>query len=145
MKYMLMIHQGTTPTPLDPEAWATLSADEQQAVYADYQAVNATPGVTPGNGLQPPDTATTVRVEAGKTIIVVSHGLGQLEGLCDEIAWLERGTSARAALPRATRSLTERCGITGSVDDAAVLEIARFCREEEVEAIVLGVAAFFFG
>ena len=29
---------------------------------------------------------------AGKTIIVVSHGLGQLEGLCDEIAWLERGT-----------------------------------------------------
>ena len=28
---------------------------------------------------------------SGKTIIVVSHGLGQLEGLCDEIAWLERG------------------------------------------------------
>ncbi|MDD2858909.1 MAG: ABC transporter ATP-binding protein [Candidatus Nanopelagicales bacterium] len=29
---------------------------------------------------------------AGKTIIVVSHGLGQLEALCDEVAWLERGT-----------------------------------------------------
>ena len=29
--------------------------------------------------------------KAGRTIIVVSHGLGQLEGLCDEIAWLERG------------------------------------------------------
>jgi ABC-2 type transport system ATP-binding protein/lipopolysaccharide transport system ATP-binding protein len=28
---------------------------------------------------------------SGRTIIVVSHGLGQLEGLCDEIAWLERG------------------------------------------------------
>jgi hypothetical protein len=28
MTYMLMIHQGTTPTPFDPEAWATLSADE---------------------------------------------------------------------------------------------------------------------
>ena len=28
---------------------------------------------------------------SGKTIIVVSHGLGQLEGLCDEIAWLEHG------------------------------------------------------
>ncbi len=28
---------------------------------------------------------------AGKTIVVVSHGLGQLEGLCDEIAWLEHG------------------------------------------------------
>ena len=48
MKYMLMIHQGTTPTPLDPEAWATLSADEQQAIYAAYKAINETPGVTPG-------------------------------------------------------------------------------------------------
>jgi hypothetical protein len=68
MKYMLMIHQGTTPTPLDPQAWATLSADEQQAIYAAYQAINETPGVTPGNGLQPPETATTVRVQAGKTM-----------------------------------------------------------------------------
>jgi hypothetical protein len=68
MKYMLMIHQGTTPTPLDPEAWATLSEDEQQSIYAAYQAINATPGVTPGNGLQPPETATTVRVRDGKTI-----------------------------------------------------------------------------
>jgi len=27
----------------------------------------------------------------GCTIVVVSHGLGQLEGLCDEIAWLDHG------------------------------------------------------
>ncbi len=69
MKYMLLIYQGTTPTPLDPEAWATLSEEEQQQVYADYGAVNATPGVTPGNGLQPPETATTVRVEDGRTLV----------------------------------------------------------------------------
>ncbi|MET0920308.1 MAG: YciI family protein, partial [Acidimicrobiia bacterium] len=68
MKYMLLIHQGTTPTPLDPEAWNTLSPDEQQEIYAAYGAVNATPGVTPGNGLQPPDTATTVRVRDGETL-----------------------------------------------------------------------------
>jgi hypothetical protein len=68
MKYMLMIHQGTTPTPLDPEAWATLSEGEQQAIYAAYKAINEIPGVTPGNGLQPPETATTVRVRDGKTI-----------------------------------------------------------------------------
>jgi hypothetical protein len=68
MKYMLMIHQGTTPTPLDPEAWATLSPEEQQEIYAAYKAINETPGVTPGNGLQPPETATTVRVEGGRTI-----------------------------------------------------------------------------
>ena len=47
MKYMLIIHQGTTPTPLDPEAWATLSDDEQQAIYQAYQEINQTPGVTP--------------------------------------------------------------------------------------------------
>jgi len=68
MKYMLMIHQGTTPTPLDPEAWATLSDDEQQAIYQAYQEINQTPGVTPGNGLQPPETATTVRVKDGATL-----------------------------------------------------------------------------
>jgi hypothetical protein len=68
VKYILLIHQGTTPTPNDPEAWATLSEDEQQAVYRDYQAINQTPGVTPGHGLQPPETATTVRVQDGRTL-----------------------------------------------------------------------------
>jgi hypothetical protein len=68
MKYVLLIHQGTTPTPLDPDAWATLSAEEQQAIYADYKRINEMPGVTPGQGLQPPDTATTVRVRDGRTL-----------------------------------------------------------------------------
>jgi hypothetical protein len=68
MKYMLLIHQGDTPTPRDPDAWARLSEDEQKAVYADYQAVNQTPGVSSGDELAPPETATTVRVEDGKTL-----------------------------------------------------------------------------
>jgi hypothetical protein len=68
MKYMLLIHQGESPTPLDPDAWATLPPEEQQAVFADYQAINKTPGVTPGVGLQPADTATTVRVDNGNTL-----------------------------------------------------------------------------
>jgi hypothetical protein len=68
MKYMLLIHQVDAPTPADPEAWATLSEDEQTAVYADYQAINQTPGVTPGPGLDAPETATTVRVQDGKTL-----------------------------------------------------------------------------
>lgn len=37
--------------------------------------------------------------KAGKTIIVVSHGLGQLEALCDEVAWLERGTLLEVGEP----------------------------------------------
>ena len=68
MKYVLLIHQGDAPTPRDPEAWATLSQDEQKAVFADYQAINTTPGVTPGQGLGLPETATTVRVQDGKTL-----------------------------------------------------------------------------
>jgi hypothetical protein len=67
MKYMLLIHQGDTPTPQSPE-WATLSQDEQKAVFADYQAINQTPGVTPGLGLDVPETATTVRVQDGRTL-----------------------------------------------------------------------------
>jgi hypothetical protein len=68
MKYMLLIHQGDTPTPRDTEAWARLSEDEQNAVFADYKAINETPGVTSGLQLQDPETATTVRVEDGKTL-----------------------------------------------------------------------------
>ena len=68
MQYMMLIHQGTTPTPRT-EGWDTLSQDEQAAVYAGYKALNETPGVTPGLGLQSPDTGTTVRVREGETLI----------------------------------------------------------------------------
>jgi hypothetical protein len=68
MKYMLLIHQGDAPTPQSPEEWGRLSEDEQKAVYADYQAINQTPGVSPGVQMQPPEAATTVRVEDAKTL-----------------------------------------------------------------------------
>ena len=68
MKYMLLIHQGDTPTPRDPEAWARLPEEEQQAVFADYRAINETPGVAPGVQMQDPAMATTVRVQDGKTL-----------------------------------------------------------------------------
>ena len=68
MQYVMLIHQGDTPTPDDQEAWAALSPEEQQRIPADYQAVNQTPGVTPGVWMQPPELATTVRVQDGKTL-----------------------------------------------------------------------------
>jgi hypothetical protein len=67
MRYMLLIHQGSTPTPRSAE-WETLSEEEQKAIYADYKALNETPGVTPGLQMQPPETATTVRVQDGRTL-----------------------------------------------------------------------------
>jgi len=82
VKYMLLIHQGDAPTPYDQEAWGRLSAEEQQAVYADYGAINQTPGVTPGVQMQPADTATTVRVQDGRTLttdgpfVAVKEALG---------------------------------------------------------------------
>ena len=81
MKYMLLIHQGDTPLPGSPQ-WDRLSEDEQKAVYADYQAINKTPGVTSGVWLEPPEMATTVRVEDGKTLttdgpfVAVKEALG---------------------------------------------------------------------
>jgi len=81
MKYLLLIHQGETPTPQSDE-WERLSEDEQKAVYADYQAVNETPGVSPGVWMEPPETATTVRVQDGKTLttdgpfVAVKEALG---------------------------------------------------------------------
>jgi hypothetical protein len=67
MKYMLLIHQGTTPLP-GTEEWDRLSQEEQGAVYAAYKAINETPGFTPGVQLGAPETATTVRVEDGKAL-----------------------------------------------------------------------------
>jgi hypothetical protein len=64
MKYMLLIQQ-----PTDAETWGKLSEEEQKQIAADYQAINQTPGVTPGERLQPPDSATTVRVENEKTLV----------------------------------------------------------------------------
>jgi hypothetical protein len=66
MKYMFLITNGITPA--DPEACASLTEEEQQSVFADYKALNETPGVTSGVGLDAPETATTVRVKDGKTL-----------------------------------------------------------------------------
>jgi len=68
MKYMLLIQQGDTPTPRDADAWARLSEEERNAVFADYQAVTQTPGVTSGLQMQDAGMATTVRVQDGRTL-----------------------------------------------------------------------------
>jgi hypothetical protein len=81
MKYLLLIQQGDTPLPGSPE-WARLSEDEQNAIFADYRSVNETAGVTPGNWLDSPESATTVRVQDGKTLttdgpfVAVKEALG---------------------------------------------------------------------
>jgi len=36
VQFVLLIYQGTTPLPTNPDDWATLSAQEQKAIYKDY-------------------------------------------------------------------------------------------------------------
>jgi hypothetical protein len=81
MKYLLLIHQGDTPTP-GSEEWERLSDDEKNEVYAAYKGINETPGVSPGLWLEPPELATTVRVQDGQTLttdgpfVAVKEALG---------------------------------------------------------------------
>ena len=67
MKYMLLIHHIDSPRPGN-DAWEALTEEEQGRIYAEWQALTAIPGVTPGMRLQPAETATTVRIENGETL-----------------------------------------------------------------------------
>lgn len=69
MQYALLIYQGTTPLP-DTDAWASLPAAEQQAIYADYAALNTWPGITPGLPLGLAEKAKTVQVVDGTLVAV---------------------------------------------------------------------------
>jgi hypothetical protein len=60
MQYALLIHYP-------PGYTEALSEDEQKAVFAEYQALGEDPRARGGAQLQPIETATTVRVQDGKT------------------------------------------------------------------------------
>ncbi|MGP3921434.1 YciI family protein [Nonomuraea sp. 10N515B] len=72
----MLIYQGTSS-----EEWDVLSEEEQKQVYADYGAINKTPGVTPGLPMGLPENATTVRVEGGKTLTADGPFVGMKEAV----------------------------------------------------------------
>ncbi|GAA5033386.1 YciI family protein [Actinopolymorpha pittospori] len=76
MQYVMLIYQGTSS-----DEWAALSEEEQKQVYADYGAINKTPGVTPGVPMGLPENATTVRVEGGKTLTTDGPFVGMKEAV----------------------------------------------------------------
>ena len=63
MQYLLQIYSGDSM-----DAYARLPEDEKEAVMGEYFAISGMPGITGGAQLQPPTTATTVRVEDGGTL-----------------------------------------------------------------------------
>jgi hypothetical protein len=66
MQYVILIYHGTAPLPATKE-WEALPEADRKAIYAEYAALNKTPGLTPGVPLGLPAAATTVRVSGGKT------------------------------------------------------------------------------
>lgn len=118
MKYMLLIHQGDAPTPRDPEAWSRLSEEEQNAVYADYQAINQTPGVTPGVQMEDPGTATTVRVEDRKTLTTDGPFVATKEALGGYLFF--EADDIDAAIALASRIPAARLG--GAVEVRPIVE-----------------------
>jgi hypothetical protein len=118
MKYMLLIHQGDAPTPRDPDEWARLSEDEQKAVYADYQAINQTPGVSPGLQLEAPETATTVRVEDGRTLTTDGPFVAIKEALAGYLTF--EADDLDAAIELASRIPAARMG--GAIEVRPIAE-----------------------
>ena len=64
MKYLLQIYSGGSRADFEG-----LSTAEQQAIVGEYLAIRQSPGVIGGEQLQPLETATTVRVEDGETLL----------------------------------------------------------------------------
>jgi hypothetical protein len=63
MKYLIQIFTSQTSAAFDQ-----LSEEEKNAVHAEYMAIAQTAGVMDGYELQPAETATTVRVQDGRTL-----------------------------------------------------------------------------
>jgi hypothetical protein len=118
MKYVLLIYQGTAPTPRAPDKWERLSDDKKNAVYADYKAINETPGVSPGLVLHPAETATTVRVESGERLITDGPFVAMEEAL-DGYLLLE-ADDLDAAVELASRVPAARMG--GAVEVRPLVE-----------------------
>jgi hypothetical protein len=64
VKYLLQIYPGSATAE-----FGRLSADEQEAIVGEYLAIGQSPGVIGGEQLQPVETATTVRVRDGETLL----------------------------------------------------------------------------
>lgn len=100
MRYMMLIHHDD----------AALGAADQRQLWADYAAFNdalaKADGAQPGERLQPPAGATTVRVAGGRKTVVdgpYSDTKEQLAGyfiidvpdLAAAVEWAERCPSSR--------------------------------------------------
>jgi hypothetical protein len=111
MKYLLQIYPAT-------DQFDGLSASEQEAIVREYLAVGQSPGVIGGDQLQPVDTATTVRVQDGETLLTDGPFVDAKEHLGGYL--LFEGDDLDAALDIAARIPAARMG--GAVEVRPLLE-----------------------
>ena len=112
MKYMLLIQSGGV------EGFDELPENEQNAIYGEYMAISEAPGVSDGNQLQPAETATTVRVQDGKTLTTDGPFVETKEALGGY--YLFEADDLDAAIEMAARIPAARLG--GAVEVRPVVE-----------------------
>src|SRR2546426_10511716 len=113
MRYMLQIYSSDAGTE-----FANLSEDQQKAIYGEYLAISEAPGVTDGNQLQPGETATTVRVQDGKTLTTDGPFVETKEALGGY--YLFEADDLDAAIELASRIPAARMG--GAVEERPIVE-----------------------
>jgi hypothetical protein len=113
VKYMLQIYGNITR-----EQFAAMDEDQRNALYADWGAVSSAPGVTPGVQIDDPATATTVRVQDGRTLTTDGPFVATKEALG---GWfILEAEDLDAAIALAARVPTARMG--GAVEIRPVVE-----------------------
>ena len=113
MKYLLQIYPPAAREELD-----RMPEDERQAIVEEYLAIGRSPEVIGGQQLQPIDTATTVRVENGETLLTDGPFVDAKEhvgGFC-----LVQADDLDAALDIAARIPAARMG--GAVEVRPLVE-----------------------
>ena len=112
MKYLLQIYPGATAE------FAELPADEREAIIGEYLAIGQSPGVIGGNQLQPIETATTVRVQNGETLLTDGPFVDAKEHLGGY--YLVEGDDLDTALEIAARIPAARMG--GAIEVRPLVE-----------------------
>lgn len=62
MKYMLLVYDN-------PASWENVTEEQRQGLYAEYGAVAQNPATVDSAQLKPVETAKTVRIEGGETLV----------------------------------------------------------------------------
>jgi hypothetical protein len=113
MRYMLQVRFDGADVAI-----SKLPPEEQQAIFAEFEAIGRLEGVLDGNQLQPLTTATTVRVDNGQPQIhdgPAADPAGALDGY-----YLYEAPDLNAAIALAARIPATRWG--GSVEVRPVVE-----------------------